>query len=107
MRWQCVSIVIECTGIFRTKESLEGHLKAGAKKVVLSDSEADNLKNALHKELVYEYIIKDAASAPRAVALLLISRHLERICDHATNIAEDVIYMVQAKVARHHPEILK
>jgi len=42
-----------------------------------------------------------------AVPLLLIARHLERICDHAINIAGDVIYMVQAKVAKHHPEKLK
>lgn len=92
------------------KESIDSFVNKDvelAKKVVLSDCEADNLKNALQKELVYDYILKDATTAPRAVALLLISRHLERICDHATNIAEDVIYMVQAKVARHHPEILK
>jgi phosphate transport system protein len=52
-------------------------------------------------------MVKDAATAPRAVQLLLIARFLERICDHATNIAEDVIYMVQAEVVRHHPEKLK
>ncbi|MDD2752789.1 MAG: PhoU domain-containing protein, partial [Candidatus Omnitrophica bacterium] len=46
-------------------------------------------------------------TADRAIPLLLISRHLERICDHTTNIAEDVIYMVEAKVVRHHPEELK
>jgi phosphate transport system protein len=52
-------------------------------------------------------MVKDSATAPRAVQLLLIARFLERICDHTTNIAEDVIYMVQAQVARHHHEKFK
>ena len=77
-----------------------------AKKVVLSDQEADNLRNLVQKELIYDYMVKDGTTAPRAVPLLLIARHLERICDHATNIAEDAIYMVQAKVVKHHPEKL-
>ncbi|MCM8783613.1 MAG: phosphate signaling complex protein PhoU [Candidatus Omnitrophica bacterium] len=77
-----------------------------AKKVVLSDREADSLRNLVHRELVYDYIVKDGTTAPRAVPLLLVARHLERICDHATNIAEDVIYMVSAKVVKHHPEKL-
>ena len=78
-----------------------------AKKVMLSDPEADNLRNLIQKELVEDYMLKDASTAPRAVQLLLIARFLERICDHTTNIAEDVIYMVQAEVVRHHPEKLK
>jgi phosphate transport system protein len=78
-----------------------------AKKALLKDSEADNLRNSIQKELVEEYMVKDGSTAPRAVQLLLIARFLERICDHTTNIAEDVIYMVQAKVVKHHPEILK
>ena len=78
-----------------------------AKKVVLSDQEADNLRNLVQKELIYDYMVKDGTTAPRAVPLLLIARHLERICDHATNIAEDAIYMVQAKVVKHHPEKLR
>jgi phosphate transport system protein len=78
-----------------------------AKKVLLSDPEANSLRNAIHDELVEGYMMKDCSSAPRAVQLLLIARFLERICDHTTNIAEDVIYMVQAEVVKHHPEKLK
>lgn len=78
-----------------------------AKKVVLSDQEADNLRNFVQRELIYDFIVKDGTSAPGAVPLLLIARHLERICDHATNIAEDVIYMISAKVVKHHPEKLR
>ncbi len=77
-----------------------------AKKVLLSDPEADNLRNLIQKELIEDYMLKDASTAPRAVQLLLIARFLERICDHTTNIAEDVIYMVQAEVVKHHPEKL-
>jgi phosphate transport system protein len=78
-----------------------------AKKVIFSDSEADTLRNAITRELIEDYMAKDPSTAPRAVQLLLIARFLERICDHATNIAEDVIYMVQAEVVKHHPEKLK
>jgi len=78
-----------------------------AKKVLLSDPEADNLRNLIQKELIEDYMLKDCSAAPRAVQLLLIARFLERICDHTTNIAEDVIYMVQAEVVKHHPEKLK
>ncbi|OGW92930.1 MAG: phosphate transport system regulatory protein PhoU [Omnitrophica bacterium RIFCSPLOWO2_02_FULL_45_16] len=85
---------------------VKGDIKL-AKKVLLSDPEADNLRNLIQKELIEDYILKDASTAPRAVQLLLIARFLERICDHTTNIAEDVIYMVQAEVVRHHPEKLK
>ncbi len=77
-----------------------------AKKAILSDGEADKLRNVISKELIEDYMVKDASTAPRAVQLLLIARFLERICDHATNIAEDVIYMVQAEVVKHHPERL-
>jgi len=78
-----------------------------ARRVILSDPEADNLRNLIQEELINDYMSKDASAASRAMPLLLIARHLERICDHATNIAEDVIYMVQAKVVKHHPEKLK
>lgn len=73
-----------------------------ARKVVLSDSEADQLRNRVQEELINDFIARDASTAGRAVPLLLIARHLERICDHATNIAEDVIYMVEGKVVKHN-----
>ena len=78
-----------------------------AKAVILRDNEADALRNLVQSELINDFMCKDTSSPPRAVALLLVARHLERICDHATNIAEAVIYMVKAQVVKHHTEILK
>ncbi len=78
-----------------------------AKSVILRDSEADELRNMVQTELINDYMSKDPSTSPRAVALLLVARHLERICDHATNIAEYVIYLVKAEQVRHHPETLK
>ena len=77
-----------------------------AKNVILRDTEADSLRNKVQVELINDYIAKDKSSVSRAIPLLLIARHLERVCDHATNIAEDVIYMVEARVVRHHQEKL-
>ncbi len=78
-----------------------------AKKIVLSDTEADELKRGVEKELINDYMMKDGSTADRAVPLLLVARHLERVCDHAVSMAEDIIYMVSAVVVRHHPEELK
>jgi len=77
-----------------------------ARRVVRADSQADSLRNKVQDELINDYMARDAKTVDRAVPLLLIARYLERICDHATNIAEDVIYMVEAKVVKHHPEEL-
>ncbi|MFA6636458.1 MAG: phosphate signaling complex protein PhoU [Candidatus Omnitrophota bacterium] len=71
-----------------------------AREIILTDPQANMLKAAVQKELI-GYMTRDGSTAARAVPLILSARHLERICDHATNIAEDVIYMVQAKVVKH------
>jgi phosphate transport system protein len=92
------------------KMSIDAFVKGDielARKVLLSDPEADKFRNLIQEELIEDYMVKDCAAAPRAVQLLLIARFLERICDHTTNIAEDVIYMVQAEVVKHHPDKLK
>jgi len=93
-----------------TKQALDSFVNkdAGlARQVIVLDNEADKLRNLIQQELLDDYMIKDSSTAPRALPLLLVARHLERICDHATNIAEDVIYMVEAKVVKHHPELLQ
>jgi len=78
-----------------------------AKEVILRDDRADFLRNLVQTELICDYMLKDSSTITRGVALILVARHLERICDHATNIAEDVIYMVEAKVVKHRPENLR
>jgi phosphate transport system protein len=91
------------------RDAIDAYIKKDvelAKKVVLCDPEADRLRNLVQDELINDYMAKDPKTADRAVPLLLIARHLERICDHATNIAEDVVYMVEGKVVKHHLEKL-
>ena len=67
------------------------------------DDEVDNLNQQIFRELL-TYMMEDAANIHRAVDLILIGRHLERIADHATNIGEDVIYLVKGKSIKHHIE---
>ena len=73
-----------------------------AEDVLRWEKESDELRTLIMNELINDYMVKDGKTAPRAVALLLIARDLERISDHATNIAEDVIYMINAKMVKHH-----
>ncbi len=66
-----------------------------------ADDQLDALKTQIFRELL-TYMLQDPATIEPALDLILISRHLERIGDHATNIAEDVIFMVSALDVRHH-----
>jgi phosphate transport system protein len=74
-----------------------------AKNVCERDDEVDELYDQVFRELL-TYTIADPTTIPRAVELILISRHLERIADHATNISEDVIYQVEGRTIKHHFE---
>ena len=73
-----------------------------ARDCILADKISNELRDLITAELINDFIVKDGTTAPRAIALILITRDLERISDHATNIAEDAIYMVKAKVVKHH-----
>ena len=72
-----------------------------AQGVLNQDDELDGLKSQVFRELL-TYMLQDPHTIEPALDLILVSRHLERIGDHATNVAEDVIFMVSAKDVRHH-----
>jgi len=71
-----------------------------AEAVLAQDDVVDALKTQIFRELL-TYMLSDPATIEPALDLILISRHLERIGDHATNVAEDVIFILSAKDVRH------
>ncbi|AKL98023.1 phosphate signaling complex protein PhoU [Endomicrobium proavitum] len=89
-------MVKDCIEAFNTSDA---HL---AKSVLEKDDEVDDLRDVVLKDLK-EYMVKssDPETIQRAVDLIIIARSFERIGDHATNISEDVIFMVHGKDIRH------
>ena len=85
------------------KESLDAFVKtdsALARKVIQDDDFVDNLTEQLFRELL-SFMIENPKTISRAIRLSFISKYIERIADHATNIAELVVYMVEGKIIRH------
>jgi phosphate transport system protein len=85
------------------KESLDAFVARDtglARRVCAEDSTVDDLKEQIFRELL-TFMMEDPRTIPRAIRLIFISRFLERVADHATNIAEMVIYMVESKMVRH------
>ena len=74
-----------------------------AKEVCRRDDAVDSLNDQIFRELL-TYMMQDPKNIERALDLILVGRHLERIADHATNISEDVIYLVMGKSIKHHWE---
>lgn len=74
--------------------------KDTALKVCVLDDEVDKINGEVHR-LVKSAIKKNPEQGEHLINLLLISRHLERIADHATNIAEEVIYLIEGEIVRH------
>jgi len=71
-----------------------------AKDVIMRDDEVDDLNETVIKELMF-IMTQDPSTVTRAVKISYISKYLERIADHSTNIAETVIYMAEGKIIRH------
>jgi phosphate transport system protein len=86
------------------RDALDSYVRGDmqlAQHVLDEDDVLDSLKTQVFRELL-TYMLQDPATIEPALDLILISRHLERIGDHATNVAEDVIFMVSGRDVRHH-----
>jgi phosphate transport system protein len=89
------------------RDALDSYVRGDmqlAQHVLDEDDDLDSLKTQVFRELL-TYMLSDPSTIEPALDLILISRHLERIGDHATNIAEDVIFIVSARDVRHHADL--
>jgi len=85
------------------RDSLDAFVRGCSKipyEVIKRDDEVDNLNAQVFNELLF-FMIQDPNTASRAIKISYVSKYLERIADHATNIAEMVIYMCEGKIVRH------
>jgi phosphate transport system protein len=85
------------------KQSIDAFVKEDAmlaRKVLTDDDFVDDLMEQLFRELL-SYMIEDTRTISRAIRLSFIAKYLERMADHATNIAELVVYLVEGKIIRH------
>jgi phosphate transport system protein len=87
--------------VHKALDSLVSGNVVSAKKVCERDDEVDHLNDQIFRELI-SFMLEDKANITRSMDLILVARHLERIADHATNVAEDVIYLVEGRDIRHH-----
>jgi phosphate transport system protein len=91
------SMLLKCLDAFVNGD------EALARSVLLADDEVDRLRDAVYAELL-NTMQRDPGVVPAAVDLIFVARNLERIGDHATNIAEDVVFLINGIDVRHHAE---
>ena len=85
------------------KQSIDAFVKNDAllaRKVLTDDDFVDDLMEQVFRELL-SFMLEDARTISRAIRLSFIAKYLERMADHATNIAELVVYLVEGKIIRH------
>jgi phosphate transport system protein len=76
---------------------------AAARRILVEDDEVDHLKSQMFRELL-SYMLEKPTTITRALELILVSRNLERVADLATNVAEEVVFIAEARVVKHHME---
>jgi phosphate transport system protein len=103
----CVDIPrMAAMGLKMLRASIEAFTRKdsrSAREIIPKDKEVDALNKQLHRELV-SFVIENPATTTRALSLMVISKSLERIADHATNIAEEVVYLYEGGDIRHGKE---
>ncbi|HNZ28413.1 MAG: hypothetical protein BWY84_00284 [Candidatus Aerophobetes bacterium ADurb.Bin490] len=77
---------------------------AAAREICLKDSEIDSLYVQVFREIL-TYMMEDNNNIKRGIRLILVAKHIERMADHVTNIAEDVVYMLEGKTIKHHIDV--
>jgi phosphate transport system protein len=90
-------------GIKMVSESLDAFVRGDsvlARQVLNEDDYIDDLNEQIFRELL-SFMIENPQTISRAIRLSFISKYIERIADHATNVAELVVYMVEGKIIRH------
>jgi phosphate transport system protein len=75
-----------------------------ARAVLLSDDTVDDLRDGIYEELI-DFMQESSDQVRPGVNLMFVARNLERVADHATNIAEDVLFLVQGVEVRHHANL--
>ena len=91
------------------RESLDAFIKRDgslARSVMKSDDAVDQMRDTVYDELVH-YLEAEPSAIRACIHLMFVARNLERIADHATNIAEDVVVLVEGADVRHHAEAFK
>jgi len=87
-------------------ESLDAFVRRDAEKarrICIRDDVVDQLNDQIFRELV-SYMVEDPKTITRAMELILVARNLERVADLATNVAEEVVFIAEARVIKHHAE---
>jgi phosphate transport system protein len=88
------------------REALDAFVRRdaeGARRLVRRDDAVDDLNRQVFRELL-TYMIEDPATITRAMELVLVARNLERVADLATNVAEEVVFIAEARIIKHHAE---
>ena len=88
------------------RKSLDAFVKRDAelaRTVLVSDDAVDELRDAIYEELI-SFMERDPKTIRQGINLMFVARNLERLADHATNIAEDVLFLVEGVDVRHHAE---